>query len=222
MDLIPAMQEKAKQKEEQLEQLKQEQEKDKERITKLQRVLVAKQDGGLEMASVASVEEGLPDDLLLELEKPAQSETGLPSDREQELLGKVKELEEQLENVYKLEEERQLNKQSESGIQQVLEDAVKSLQDEVHMLESKRQELEKEVDAKAEGEVEMLSRINELQEELSKAIEALEEVKREKDQAEQTLKVQTESGKELEQGKEALQKQLNDSRLQISTLKVGN
>lgn len=212
------MQENAKQKEEQLEQLNHERVKDREMIKKLQRQLVAKQDGSLEVATVASVEEGIPDDLWLETEKHSESTT--PTDREQVLLGKIKELEQQIENIHKLEENRRLKEQSDNGIQQVLEDAVKSLQDEVRMLESKRQELEKEVDAKAEGEVEMLSQINELQEELTKAIEMFEEVKQEKEQAKKTLELQTESGKELEREKEAVQKQLNESRLQISTLKV--
>lgn len=196
------MQENTKQKEKQIEQLMQKIDKHEKTIKKLHRSLLAKQDGSLEEATVA-LEEGIPDEFLFELEK--HSESSIPSDREQELLEKVKQLEQQIESM---------------NDQQVLEDAVTSLQDEVRRLESKRQELEKEVDIKAEGEVELLSRINELQEELTKAIEAFKEIKQEKEKAEKNLELETESGKDLRREKEALQRHLNESRLQISTLKV--
>ena len=66
----------------------------------------------------------------------------------------------------------------------------------------------------------MLAQIKDLQDELTKALEALKASDELKERLQEDLETSEETQKDLEREKGAIQKQLNESFLQISALKV--
>ena len=115
-----------------------------------------------------------------------------------------------------LEEKLSINEQSKEEMHSTIED----LRTRLKEAEQNYNELEKELSAKSQTELEMLAQIKELQDELTKALEALKKAHELKDRLRDDLETSEETQRDLEREKGAVQKQLNESYLQISALKV--
>ena len=98
--------------------------------------------------------------------------------------------------------------------QELLESVAQELKEHIEKLEEEKTNAEQELNGKTESELELLGRVSELQEELSNALEQMKEL----GGGEETKQG---ADNDLEREKEALQKQLNESYVQISALKVG-
>ena len=127
------------------------------------------------------------------------------SERE-DLASKCKELEGKL-NV---------DEQSKEGMQAAFEE----LGARVKELELSNIEMEKELTAKTQSEIDLLAQIKDLQDELTKTLEGFKETQESRDKLQEDLETSEETQKDLEREKETLQKQLNESFLQISALRV--
>lgn len=127
------------------------------------------------------------------------------SEREN-LASKCKELEGKLSGDVQSKEEMQA--------------AIEELGMRLKELEQSNIELEKELSAKSQSEIDLLAQIKDLQDELTKTLEAFKEAQEVKDKLQEDLETGEETQKDLEREKEAMQKQLNESFLQISALKV--
>ena len=163
--------------------------------------------------------------------------------KEKELLNKIQDLEEQLETSRREEEKEpevnrllQLVDQAKSDREQLvmkcdemelklreyetrqelLEDVTKELKEHIEKIEEKKNSLEDELNGKAENELELLRRVSELQDELANTLERLKE----QEETKGGLDAKQQDEKDLERERDALQKQLYDSFLQISSLKV--
>ena len=163
--------------------------------------------------------------------------------KEKELLNKIQDLEEQLETSRREEEKEpevnrllQLVDQAKSDREQLvmkcdemelklreyetrqelLEDVTKELKEHIEKIEEKKNSLEDELNGKAENELELLRRVSELQDELANTLERLKE----QEETKRGLDAKQQDEKDLEREKDALQKQLYDSFLQISSQKV--
>lgn len=98
--------------------------------------------------------------------------------------------------------------------------AIEELGIRLKELEQNNIELEKELSAKSQSEIDLLAQIKDLQDELTKTLEGFKEAQELKDKLQEDLETSEETQKDLEREKEAMQKQLNESFLQISALKV--
>lgn len=127
------------------------------------------------------------------------------SERE-DLASKCKELEGKLSG-----EER-----SKEGIQSAIEELGTRLKES----EQSNIELEKELSAKSQTEIDLLAQIKDLQDELTKTLEAYKVAQEKRTKLQEDLETSEETQKDLEREREAMQKQLNESFLQISALKV--
>jgi len=136
---------------------------------------------------------------LMELVEQARSER-------EDLASKCKELEGKLS----------VDEQSKEEMQAAIEELGTRLKE----LELSNIELEKELSAKTQSEIDLLARIKDLQDELTKTLEAFKEAQELKDKLHEDLETSEETQKDLEREKEAMQKQLNESFLQISALRV--
>ena len=163
--------------------------------------------------------------------------------KEKELQNKIQDLEEQLETSRREEEKEpevnrllQLVDQAKSDREQLvmkcdemelklreyetrqelLEDVTKELKEHIEKIEEKKNSLEDELNGKAENELELLRRVSELQDELANTLERLKE----QEETKGGLDAKQQDEKDLERERDALQKQLYDSFLQISSLKV--
>lgn len=136
---------------------------------------------------------------LMELVEQARSER-------EDLASKCKELEGKLS----------VDEQSKEEMQAATEELGTRLKE----LELSNNELEKELSAKTQSEIDLLAQIKDLQDELTKTLEAYKEAEELKDKLHEDLETSEETQKDLEREKEAMQKQLNESFLQISALKV--
>lgn len=136
---------------------------------------------------------------LMELVEQARSER-------EDLASKCKELEGKLS----------VDEQSKEEMQAATEELGTRLKE----LELSNKELEKELSAKTQSEIDLLAQIKDLQDELTKTLEAYKEAEELKDKLHEDLETSEETQKDLEREKEAMQKQLNESFLQISALKV--
>ena len=136
---------------------------------------------------------------LMELVEQARSER-------EDLASKCKELEGKLS----------VDEQSKEELQAATEELGTRLKE----LELSNMELEKELSAKTQSEIDLLAQIKDLQDELTKTLEAYKEAEELKDKLHEDLETSEETQKDLEREKEAMQKQLNESFLQISALKV--
>ena len=136
---------------------------------------------------------------LMELVEQARSER-------EDSASKCKELEEKLSGGERSKEEIQ------SGIEEL----------ETRLKESEQSniELEKELNAKSQSEIDLLAQIKDLQDELTKTLESYKVAQEKRAKLQEDLETSEETQKDLEREKEALQKQLNESFLQISALKV--
>ena len=115
-----------------------------------------------------------------------------------------------------LVEKLSVDKQSTEGMQSTVED----LRTRLKEAEQNYKELDKELSAKSQTELDMLAQIKDLQDELTKALEALKAADERKERLQEDLETTEETQKDLEREKGAIQKQLNESFLQISALKV--
>lgn len=115
-----------------------------------------------------------------------------------------------------LEGKLSVDEQSLEELQSTIED----LQARLKESEQNTKELDKELSAKSQTELDMLAQIKELQDELTKALEALKEAHELKQKLQEDLETSEEAQRDLEREKEAVQKQLNESFLHISALKV--
>lgn len=136
---------------------------------------------------------------LMELVEQARSER-------EDLASKCKELEGKLS----------VDEQSKEEMQAATEELGTRLKE----FELSNNELEKELSAKTQSEIDLLAQIKDLQDELTKTLEAYKEAEELKDKLHEDLETSEETQKDLEREKEAMQKQLNESFLQISALKV--
>ena len=136
---------------------------------------------------------------LMELVEQARSER-------EDLANKCKELEGKLG----------VDEQSKEEMQAAIEELGTRLKE----LELSNIELEKELTAKTQSEIDLLAQIKDLQDELTKTLEAFKEAQELKDKLQEDLETSEETQKDLEREKEAIQKQLNESFLQISALRV--
>lgn len=136
---------------------------------------------------------------LMELVEQARSER-------ENLASKCKELEGKI-NV---------EEQSKEDMQAAIEEFGTRLKE----LEQSNNELEKELSAKTQAEIDLLAQIKDLQDEMTKTLEAFKEAQELKDKLKEDLETSEETQKDLEREKGAMQKQLNESFLQISALKV--
>lgn len=98
--------------------------------------------------------------------------------------------------------------------------AIEELGIRLKELEQNNIELEKELSAKSQSEIDLLAQIKDLQDEMTKTLEGFKEAQELKDKLQEDLETSEETQKDLEREKEAIQKQLNESFLQISALKV--
>lgn len=98
--------------------------------------------------------------------------------------------------------------------------AIEELGTRLKELELSNMELEKELSAKTQSEIDLLAQIKDLQDELTRTLEAFNELQEVKDKLHEDLETSEETQKDLDREKEAMQKQLNESFLQISALKV--
>lgn len=108
------------------------------------------------------------------------------------------------------------DKQSKEEMQAAIEELGTRLKE----LELSNMELEKELSAKTQSEIDLLAQIKDLQDELTRTLEAFNELQEVKDKLHEDLETSEETQKDLDREKEAMQKQLNESFLQISALKV--
>ena len=115
-----------------------------------------------------------------------------------------------------LVEKLSVDKQSTEGMQSTVEE----LRTRLKEAEQNYKELDKELSAKSQTELDMLAQIKDLQDELTKALEALKAADELKERLQEDLETSEETQKDLEREKGAIQKQLNESFLQISALKV--
>lgn len=136
---------------------------------------------------------------LMELVEQARSER-------EDLASKCKQLEGKLSD----------DKQSKEEMQAAIEELGTRLKE----LELSNMELEKELSAKTQSEIDLLAQIKDLQDELTRTLEAFNELQEVKDKLHEDLETSEETQKDLDREKEAMQKQLNESFLQISALKV--
>lgn len=127
------------------------------------------------------------------------------SERE-DLASKCKELEGKLS----------VDEQSKEEMQAAIEELGTRLKE----LELSNIELDKELSAKTQSEIDLLAQIKDLQDELTKTLEAFKEAQELRDKLQEDLETSEETQKDLEREKEAMQKQLNESFLQISALRV--
>lgn len=104
----------------------------------------------------------------------------------------------------------------EQGTRELLEAATDELQQQINELTLQKQQLDADLDEKSVREVELLERLNELQEELAKALES--------DNKDDDMTKQLELGKQAEKDwireRETLQNQLYERLMEISQLKV--
>ena len=103
-----------------------------------------------------------------------------------------------------------------------LQAAIKDLETRLKESEQNTKELDKELGAKSQTELGMLGQLKELQDELTKALEALKDAHELKEKLQEDLETSEETQRDLEREKGAVQKQLNDTFLQISALKVSS
>lgn len=136
---------------------------------------------------------------LMELVEQARSER-------EDLASKCKQLEGKLSDDDQSKEEMQA--------------AIEELGTRLKELELSNMELEKELSAKTQSEIDLLAQIKDLQDELTRTLEAFNELQEVKDKLHEDLETSEETQKDLDREKEAMQKQLNESFLQISALKV--
>lgn len=136
---------------------------------------------------------------LMELVEQARSER-------EDLASKCKQLEGKLSDDEQSKEEMQA--------------AIEELGTRLKELELSNMELEKELSAKTQSEIDLLAQIKDLQDELTRTLEAFNELQEVKDKLHEDLETSEETQKDLDREKEAMQKQLNESFLQISALKV--
>ena len=101
-----------------------------------------------------------------------------------------------------------------------MQGAMEELGTRLKELEQNNIELEKELSAKSQSEIDLLAQIKDLQDELTKTLEAFKDAQEFRDKLQENLETNEETQKDLEREKEAMQKQLNESFLQISALKV--
>ena len=115
-----------------------------------------------------------------------------------------------------LVEKLNVDKQSTEGMQSTVED----LRTRLKEAEQNYKESDKELTAKSQTELDMLAQINDLQDELTKALEAVKAADELKERLQEDLETSEETLKDLEREKGVIQKQLNESFLQIVALKV--